>query len=313
LKRRAVLRRRPRRVLVLAAVVATAAAGVVAVISRGGGHAPAEASRPPAVTHPRPARRTLQRARKTPHPAITAVLRPARTAAVPILMYHVIAPPIANAPYPGLYVPAPEFAAQMRALARAGYHAVTLDQVRRAWQGRGGLPSRPIVISFDNGYRTQYTHALPVLRRLGWVGDENIQLSGLPPSQGGLSGRQVRGLIRAGWELDTQGWSHADLITLDPAQLQFQVAHARTVLRRRFHVPVNWFCYPSGHYDPAVIAAVKAAGFVGSTTVVPGWARPGDDPYRLPRLRVLGGTSPQALLEQIAASRSDTLPAGSYP
>ena len=60
-------------------------------------------------------------------------------------------------------------------------------------------------------------------------------------------------------------------------------------------MPVNWFCYPSGHYDPTVVAAVRAAGFVGSTTVVPGWAGPSTNSYTLPRLRVLGGTSPAAL------------------
>ena len=233
--------------------------------------------------------------------------------AVPILMYHVIAPPVADASFPGLYVPAREFAAQMRALARAGYHAVTLDQVRRAWQGKGGLPSRPIVLSFDNGYRTQYTNALPILRRLQWQGVENLQLSGLPPSQGGLTTRQVRALVKAGWELDTQGWSHADLNTLDPAQVHFQIAHARTTLRRRYHVPVNWFCYPSGHYNPAVIAAVKAARFHGATTVIPGWAHPTDDPYRLPRLEVLGHTSPHALLQQIASHRADHQAPASYP
>ena len=44
-------------------------------------------------------------------------------------------------------------------------------------------PGKPIVLTFDNGYASQYLNAMPVLRRLGWVGDENIQLSGLPPSQ----------------------------------------------------------------------------------------------------------------------------------
>ena len=50
------------------------------------------------------------------------------------------------------------------------------------------------------------------------------------------------------------------------------------VLQRRYHVPVNWFCYPSGHYDATVVAAVKAAGYAGSTTVVPGWAHPARRP-----------------------------------
>jgi peptidoglycan/xylan/chitin deacetylase (PgdA/CDA1 family) len=235
------------------------------------------------------------------------------TATVPVLMYHVINPPPVGAPFPGLYVPADEFAAQMQALKAAGWHAVTMDQLEANWTRGVPLgPGKPIVLTFDNGYTSQYTNAMPILKRLGWVGDENIQLSGLPPSQGGLTDAQVRGLLAAGWELDTQGISHADLITLDASQLHYQVATARQILQRRYGVPVNWFCYPSGHYNATVIAAVKAAGFVGSTTVIPGWANPTEDPYRLPRLRVLNGTSPSALLEQIAQAKTDGSPPASY-
>jgi peptidoglycan/xylan/chitin deacetylase (PgdA/CDA1 family) len=123
---------------------------------------------------------------------------------------------------------------------------------------------------------------------------------------------QIRGLVADGWELDTQGFSHADLITLDGAALHHEVAVSRQTLQRRFHVPVDWFCYPSGHYDATVVAAVKAAGYAGSTTVVPGWAHREDDPYRLHRLRVLGGTSPQALLSEIAAIRGEPPAPASY-
>jgi peptidoglycan/xylan/chitin deacetylase (PgdA/CDA1 family) len=228
-------------------------------------------------------------------------------------MYHVINPPLPSAPYPGLYVPKAEFAAQMQALKAAGWHAVTMDQLQANWTRGVPLgPGKPVVLSFDNGYQSQYTNALPVLKRLGWVGVENMQLQGLPPSQGGLTSGQVRGLIAGGWELDTQGISHADLITLDAAALHYQVATARQILRRRYGVPVNWFCYPSGHYNATVIAAVRAAGFVGSTTVVPGWASRSDDPYRLPRLRVLGGTTPSELLAQIAAAQAASPAPPSY-
>jgi peptidoglycan/xylan/chitin deacetylase (PgdA/CDA1 family) len=235
------------------------------------------------------------------------------TEAVPILMYHVIAAPPAGAPFPGLYVAPSEFAEQMEALDHAGWHAVTLDQAQAYWQRGVPLGSgKPIVVSFDNGYQSQYTQALGVLRRLGWVGDENLQLTGLPPSQGGLSQAQIHGLVAAGWELDTQGISHADLITLGAEELHDQVAVARRTVQQRFHVPVNWFCYPSGHYNSTVIAAVKAAGYTGSTTVVPGWASPSEDRYRLHRLRVLGGTSPQELLAEIAAIREDPPAPASY-
>ncbi len=234
-------------------------------------------------------------------------------ATVPILMYHVINPPPAGAPFPSLYVPAEEFAQQMDALKSAGWHAVTMDQLRANWTRGVPLgPGKPVVITFDNGYESQYTNALPVLKRLGWDGVENIQLLGLPPAQGGLTDQQVRGLLAAGWELDTQGMTHADLITLDAAGLQYQIAHARQLLRSRYGAAVNWFCYPSGHYDSTVISAVKSAGFVGSTTVVPGWAGRSNDPYRLPRLRVVGGTSGPALLQQIAAIQHNAAPPSSY-
>jgi peptidoglycan/xylan/chitin deacetylase (PgdA/CDA1 family) len=234
-------------------------------------------------------------------------------ASVPVLMYHVIAAPPSGAPFPGLYVQPQEFAAQMRALKQAGWQAVTLDQLQAYWTKGAKLPAgKPVVITFDNGYHSQYTEALPVLRKMGWVADENIQLSGLPPSQGGLTNTEVKAMVNAGWELDTQGISHADLITLDAAQLRYQIDSARKTIQRRYGVPVNWFCYPSGHYDTTVINAVRDAGYAGSTTVIPGWAGPSSDPYRLPRLRVLGGTSPTALLTQIADNRTASAPPGSY-
>ncbi len=239
--------------------------------------------------------------------------RPGRLAA-PVLMYHVIAAPPAGAPFPGLYVLPADFAAQMRALAHAGFHAVTLDQLMAYWRRGVPLPAgRPVVVTFDNGYRSQATEALPVLRALGWPADLNIQLTGLPPSQGGLTGAQVRAMLAAGWELDTQGLSHADLVTQTAAGLRAQIVAPRLTLQRRYHVAVNWFCYPSGHYDATVIAAVKAAGYVGSTTTIPGWGQPGEDPYRIKRLRVLGGTTPAALLAQIAASRETPPPPAAYP
>jgi peptidoglycan/xylan/chitin deacetylase (PgdA/CDA1 family) len=304
---RAAQQRRRRRLLAGGLVAIVAAAAAVSIASAGSSPSSHAGRRAGATSTPGAA---TTAARTTPAEA-TGI---PGTQPVPILMYHVIAPPPASAPYPGLYVPPQEFAEQMQALAHAGWHAVTMDQVAAYWQRGVPLgPGRPIVLSFDNGYNSQFTQALPVLRSLGWVGVENIQLSGLPPSQGGLGEDQVRGLLAAGWELDTQGISHADLIALGAEQLHDQVAVARRILRARYHVPVNWFCYPSGHYDATVIAAVRAAGYRGSTTVVPGWAGPAEDRYRLHRIRVLGGTSGSALLSLIDATRSDPVAPPAYP
>ena len=297
---------RSRRAATALAIAVIAGAGTAAAVALSSGGSPA-GPRTAVLGGPGPS--------ALPHRAPPVVHDgPPGTESVPILMYHVIqaAPP--GAPFPGLYVIAADFAAQMHALAAAGYHAVTMNEVWENWRHGAPLPKgKPIVISFDNGYASQFTAALPILRSMGWVGVENLQLAGLPPSQGGLSRRQVRLMIHDGWELDTQGYSHADLITLDPSELHYQVAVARRRLRARYHVAVEWFCYPSGHYDASVIAAVKAAGFRGSTTVIAGWASPREDPYELPRLRVLAGTSPAALVNEIAAVATNAPPGPHYP
>ena len=315
-RRRAIRRRRH----LATGVIGLALAAVVAVIVLTDGSSGSSSGHPRATRLARvPARAVDEHARSTASASQSASasqrasVGPPGTEPVPILMYHVIAAPPPGAPFPGLYVEPAEFAEQMQALKDAGWHAVTLDQVQAYWRHGVSLGAgKPIVLSFDNGYNSQYTQALPVLRRLGWVGDENIQLSGLPPSQGGLGRQQIRGLLAAGWELDTQGISHADLVTLDSEQLHYQVAVARRTLQRRYGIPVNWFCYPSGDYDPTVVEAVKTAGFIGSTTVVPGWAHPSDDPYSLHRLRVLGGTTAHELLELLAGAREDPPAPSSY-
>jgi hypothetical protein len=54
-----------------------------------------------------------------------------------------------------------------------------------------------------------------------------------------------------------------------------------------FHQPVDFFCYPAGRYDDAVVAAVRAAGFLGATTETEGFAKP-DSLLTLDRVRVNG-------------------------
>jgi len=199
-------------------------------------------------------------------------------------MYHVIAVPPANAVYPELFVPPTDFAAQMKWLARHGYHGVTLRRVYDYWQRGYALPSQPIVISFDDGNLSQHIRARPVLRKLHWPGVLNLAVNHLDYD---LPPWRVRQLIAAGWEIDAHTITHADLTAVGPAQLWHEVHGSRLELRRRFHVPVDFFCYPSGRYNARVIASVRRAGYLGATTTNYGLARP-PRLYVLKRVRING-------------------------
>src|SRR5262249_40321448 len=157
-------------------------------------------------------------------------------------------------------------------LAAHHFHAVTLQAAYDHWRRGAPLATRPVVFTFDDGYRSQYANALPILRAHSWPGVLDLTVRnendrwGMPPPL-------VRRMIHAGWEIDAHSITHPDLRTLDAPRLQREVQGARTLLRRQFHVPVNFFCYPAGRYDATVVEAVRKAGYLGATSTEFGLGR----------------------------------------
>jgi peptidoglycan/xylan/chitin deacetylase (PgdA/CDA1 family) len=287
------------RLLALVALAAAAGVAVAIVLSTTGGGA--SHARKPGGHRSATTRGQASTAQGTGKPG---------TASVPILAYNVInAAPPASGASPDLYVPASEFSAQMDALRAGGWHAVTLNQLQAYWTHGTSLgQGKPIVITFDGGYASQSANALPVLKRLGWAGVVNLQANGRSPDDGGLSDSQIRDLLSAGWELDAEGATQPDLTALSDTQLRQQITSDRKTLQSRYGTPVNWFSYPSGRYNAIVTDAVRAAGFVGAVTLETGWASPQADRFLLPRLRVVGGTSPGTLTSQITSAQSSPAP-----
>ncbi len=245
-------------------------------------------------------------AAQEPAHAVDRGMKPDRRA-VPVLMYHVIGEPPRSAPFPDLYVSRSEFQAQVRRLARAGYEAVTLGRVVDAWNGRATLPARPIVLSFDDGYRSHLTAALPILAAQHWPGVLNLDLSNLAPSWG-IPRAGVRRLIAAEWEIDAHSMTHADLAVTGGAALRHEVAGSRRTIRRLFGVTPRFFCYPAGRYDAETIAAVEAAGYEGATTTQFGLASPTAGRFTLARVRIDRGDGSAGLMRKLATLGLPTSP-----
>ena len=241
------------------------------------------------VTHAAPPRRA---------PARPRIVHP-HDRSVPILMYHVVGTPPPDAPFPGLYVRRGDFAGQLSWLRAHGYHAVSLLRVYDYWRRGYALPPRPVVLTFDDGYREDYTTVRPLLARRHWPGVLNLAVRNL--LAGKLTVPQVRTLIRNGWEIDAHTITHPDLTTLGTAELRHEVAGSRAWIRWRFHVPVDFFCYPSGRYDDRVVAAVRAAGFFGATTEGFRPASPREGLLTLSRIRVDGSDGVSGLAAKLRA------------
>jgi peptidoglycan/xylan/chitin deacetylase (PgdA/CDA1 family) len=230
-----------------------------------------------------PARQAPEPKPRPAAPARPRVVHP-HNRPVPILMYHVVGTAPPGAPFPSLYVRRTDFAGQLAWLRAHGFHAVSLQRVYDYWRHGYALPERPVVLTFDDGYREDFTNVRPLLARRHWPGVLNLAVRNLLDRK--LTVPQIRLMIRQGWEVDAHTINHLDLTTLAAAALQHEVVGSRRWIRRRFHVPVDFFCYPSGRYDARVIAAVRAAGFLGATVEGAGRASPRDGFFTLPRIRV---------------------------
>jgi peptidoglycan/xylan/chitin deacetylase (PgdA/CDA1 family) len=226
---------------------------------------------PPAMTVQKPSTKVRN---ATPQPGWRHYTGP-----VPILVYHDLGDAPPSEPYPGLYMPYPTFKAEMEWLHSHGWQAVTLDEMMNAWFHHGTLPKKPIVITFDNGYPPQVTFAPRIMARYGWPGVLN------EITEDHLHNSQIWHVLKMGWEVDSHSVTHPDMAALDASDMQAQLVDSRRFLRHTFHIESNSFCYPSSEYTPAVVAAVKAAGYTNATTENSGYASSAD-PYLLNRFEM---------------------------
>ena len=217
---------------------------------------------------------------------------------IPILMYH----QVGARPHPAFrkYTVAPSaFRTQMRWLAAAGYETVTPDQLLDARAGRGVLPRRPVMITFDDGFRECVDEALPVLRSHGF-GAVFYLVAGL---MGGTSRWLVpligaefplvdwetaRELERAGFRCAAHSMTHPRLTDLDPDACRTELREPRQLLEEHLGRPEHHLAYPHGAWDEQVRALAEEAGYRTACSVRIGLSGPGDDALALHRVPVNG-------------------------
>src|SRR5437867_11058911 len=88
---------------------------------------------------------------------------------LPILLYHKIEHVAPGSRYPQNYVTPEQFDAQLAFLRRLGYRSVSFADYVAYRRGNGRLPRRSVIITFDDGYRSNREIALPILHRHGFA------------------------------------------------------------------------------------------------------------------------------------------------
>jgi peptidoglycan/xylan/chitin deacetylase (PgdA/CDA1 family) len=232
---------------------------------------------------------------------------PQRTVDVPILMYHRINVVDASTPAAsrGLTVHPDDFARQMAWLARRGFRTITQRELFDAlFRGRS-LGPRPILITFDDGYRDVFFRASPVLKRLGFRATAYVvsgRISNGDPSF--LTWPLLLALEQRGIEIGSHTMRHADLTTLSPCHALADLVTSRRMLERKLGHPVQWLAYPFGRYSAQTEVLARRAGYVLATTTQHGVRQSAARPFALRRLRVLDTTGVRGLAAMLDAAGS---------
>lgn len=228
----------------------------------------------------------------------------ARRMRVPILMYHYVSapPPGAGAIRRGLSVPPERFEDHLRYLRDAGYQSITLHDLVLALQIGHPLPERPVVITFDDGYRDHYENAFPLLQAYGFTGTFFLITGFIDDGhEDYVTWDHVIEMHAAGMDMEAHGYTHPDLSGRDVDYLVWQMLGAKEAIEARTGEPVRFFCYPSGEYDDLAIRVLHSAHYWGAVTVAPGVEHSSDAPFELSRVRIPGDMTAEGLAATLNA------------
>lgn len=207
---------------------------------------------------------------------------------VPILLYHHVMDTTAAKAIlaTNLNVPPDVFREQMDYLSTKGYSVIGLDELVAGLNGNFAFPAKPVVLTFDDGYRDFYDIVLPILR------EKNLKATVFVISQfaGGeryVTWDQLREMGSSGLVLiGDHTLNHPYLAKQTKEEEKNQIISAKNVIEQYLGREVRFFAYPYGSANTNAKEILKENGFLGAVTTVPGNPQCKGLPYELSRVRI---------------------------
>ncbi len=221
---------------------------------------------------------------------------------VPILMYHYVSTPPdgADAIRRDLSVTPEQFEAQLAYLRQNGYQTITMRDLIFALSGHTTLPDKPIILTFDDGYRDNYENAFPLLRKYGYVGVFFVFTQVIDTyNVSYLTWEMVKEMHQGGMEFGSHSYRHSDLTNRDVDFLVYEILGSKEAIEERIGEPVRFFSYPSGRYDELTIRVLDSANFWSAVTTQWGIEQSFIDRFEMYRIRVRGNDTVDDLAEKL--------------
>ena len=189
-----------------------------------------------------------------------------------------------------------EFCCQMQYIRDAGLSVITMEDFLQWLRGERQLPERCVLITLDDGWKSVYTDAFPVLRAYGYPftlflytryiqvqGDSltKAQLAEMQGQGGTIGSHSTNHLYPKSWK------RYARSPEAYAEQVQREIIASQGVLRE-LAGQCSTYCYPGGYNTPPMLEALRGSAYRAAFTVLPAKVTTEEDPYLVHRYMVFG-------------------------
>jgi peptidoglycan/xylan/chitin deacetylase (PgdA/CDA1 family) len=194
------------------------------------------------------------------------------TAVAPILIYHSVRPYYdSDTPAVRRYIATPDtLEKELAYLKDNGFTSVTFDDLASRLTRGTSLPSKPVIISFDDDWQSQYTYAVPLLKKYGFTATFYVWVV-VVGMKNHMTWDEIRELSAAGMQIGCHTITHPYLTRVrDDDTLRRELLGAKQRIEAEIGKPVTSLAYPFGQYNEHVVAMAREAGFTSARSTWPG-------------------------------------------
>lgn len=214
-----------------------------------------------------------------------------------VLCYHSTSDQADDPALRDFCIPAEQLRGHIQLLKHAGFNFINASECLHFVRGNGGLPFRPVLLTFDDGYQDTLDVALPILKdedisaiafvvsqRLGRTNDWDLPIGASQIKL--LDAEGVQELVKGGVDIGSHSRTHIKLNRISVEDLSSEIGGAVMDLEAIGLGKPLFLAYPYGEYNEKVKAAAQEAGIQAAFTVERGLVQPQQDPYQLPRIEI---------------------------
>jgi peptidoglycan/xylan/chitin deacetylase (PgdA/CDA1 family) len=220
---------------------------------------------------------------------------------IPVLCYHQVrdlknTDTRSNRQY---IIPPETFASHMKILHDSGYTIINPEEIMTAFNDNSHL-QKPIVITFDDGTKTEYKNALPVLKRYGFKAIFFIMTVTIN-KKAYLDAVQIKQLSEQGHLIGCHSWDHKNVKKYNTYDWAVELSTPKKFLEEITGKQVDYFAYPYGVWSSAAFEKLKLFGYKAAFQLS-GKIDPANQEYTIPRILVDGSWNANMLLRAIEGS-----------